>query len=280
MLDKFYTKTNIAELCYTELMSILPTKTYTFLEPSAGCGRFIDILRKHNHNFIAYDILPEREDIIQKDFLNDSIEINEEVIVLGNPPFGKKSSLAVQFINKCFEYSKIVGFILPIQFRKYSAQNKIREDAILLRDITLPENSFTNGDKDYSLRCCFQIWCLPDFEEINTFQNLRTSKPITSHPDFEMFQYNCTKEALKFFDYDWDFCVYRQGFLDYSKKFYNKEELNIKNQYIFFKASNKRVLNNLLSLNFEELSKKNIRIPGFGKADIVEVYTSKYESLI
>jgi hypothetical protein len=68
--------------------------------------------------------------------------------------------------------------------------------------------------------------------------------------------------------------------LDYSKKFYNKEELNIKNQYIFFKASNKRVLNNLLSLNFEELSKKNIRIPGFGKADIVEAYTSKYESLI
>ena len=242
--------------------------------------RFLDVLKKHNHRFIAYDILPERDDITQKDFLNDDISINENVIVIGNPPFGKKSALAIQFINKCFEFSNVVGFVLPIQFRKYSAQNKIREDAILIKDVMLPEDSFTSEGKDYSLRCCFQVWCLPEFEESKKYKNLRLTKPITTHPDFEMFQYNCTKEALKFFDYDWDFCVYRQGFLDYTKKFYDKNELNTKNQYIFFKASNKRVLKNLLSLDFEELSKKNIRIPGFGKADIVEVYNSMYESII
>lgn len=281
MLDKFYTKPHIVELCYNKLIGILKKDiTYTFLEPSAGCGRFLDVLRKEKQSFIAYDLLPEGKDITQLDFLKDKIDITslENLIVLGNPPFGKKSKIAIEFVNKAFDYTSIVAFILPLQFRKYSVQKNIREDASLVYDMTLPVDAFTYEGKDYSLRCCFQVWCINDNFLYEKMNNLRSKKPITTHSDFIIYQYNCTKEALKYFDYDWDFAVYRQGFLDYEKKFFSKKDLESKRQYIFFKASSKRVLENLMKIDFVKLSNKNTLTPGFGKADVIEEYNKLYSS--
>lgn len=281
MLDKFYTKPEIAKFCYNELSKILKPNTYTFLEPSAGSGRFLDILRTHKQSFIAYDILPEGDDIQRLDFLNENIDSTpKNLIVLGNPPFGKKSKTAIQFINKAFEYSKIVAFIVPLQFRKYSVQKEIRNDASLILDIELPKNAFTSKDKEYSLRSCFQVWIIDDiYTTIN--KNLRIiKKPLTKHPDFVMYQYNHTKDTLKYFDYEWDFCVYRQGYVDYTKKFYSKNELDEKQQYIFFKAYSQETLNNLLTLNFKELSEKNTLTPGFGMADVILYYNSFFKERI
>ena len=39
---------------------------------------------------------------------------------------------AIDFVNKTFEYSNIVGFIVPIQFRKWSVQSKINKNAKLI----------------------------------------------------------------------------------------------------------------------------------------------------
>lgn len=208
---------------------------------------------------------------------NEKINNQTYLISIGNPPFGKKSNLAIQFLNKCLEMTNLVGFIVPIQFKKWSVQKNIHKEAKLIKEIDLVENSFIKFDekenqekmKDFSIRCVFQIWSLNDFG----LQDFRIKeKPKTNHVDFEMYQYNRTKEALKYFDYDWDFAVYRQGFLDYEKKFFKKEECNPKQQFMFIKAKNKQVLETLLSIDFTKLSLKNSNIPGFGKADLVEEY--------
>lgn len=277
--DKFYTKTEIAERCYTSLKSLLKDRTYLFLEPSAGSGNILDVLKANNESFYACDILPESKDIETKDFLNDELSLTGNVIAFGNPPFGKKGKTAIEFINKAFEYSQVVAFILPLQFRKYSVQSHIREDACLIYDEELPENSFTDNGKDYSLRCCFQVWCLSD-TFVKEYKNLRTQKPTIFHSDFTMYQYNNSQDALKYFDYEWDFCVPRQGFVDYTQKYYSKKELSTKQQYIFFKASSKSVLDRLLKLDFQRLSKKNTLIPGFGKADVIEEYNKLYDTSI
>ena len=144
----------------------------------------------------------------------------------------------------------------------------------MVLDYDLPDDSFLLMGEKYDVRCCFQIWTMNDVQ----LPDLRlTFKPSTKHPDFEMYQYNRTTQAEKFFDYEWDFAVVRQGYHDYTDLKFCKEECNKKQQWIFFKAKNKTVLERLKKIDFCKLSKKNTSTPGFGKADVVEEYSSLYD---
>jgi len=256
-----------------------------FLEPSAGGGAFIRALKNSQfykkNKFLAVDLDPQQPYILKKDFLHSNLSNllpdKENVITIGNPPFGKRAKVAAQFVNASFFYSDVVAFILPLQFQKHSAQSMIFPHAKLVYDAKLDSNSFVFKNKDYSVRCCFQIWTtnstsLPDLR-------LR-GRPITTHKDFDMYQYNNTTEAAKYFDkntYQWDFAVPRQGFKDYTNKETDPDKMDRRTQWIFFKAKNKRILNRLLKIDFTKLSKKNTSIPGFGKADVIEEYTNIYE---
>lgn len=284
-LNKYYTKEATAKLCYDSLLSTLKDLNYNlnnilFIEPAAGSGVFLNLI---SYSKIGFDIDPNDSirQIIKADFLNDNIhsflndfsfnQQSNEIVCLGNPPFGVKSHLAIEFINRSLEFGNIVAFILPIQFRKWSAQAHINKNAHLIVDLDLNENIFEIMDRDYNLRCCFQIWTKNE----TSYPDLRiTQKPLKRHPDFEMYQYNRTEDTKKYFDYHWDFAVPRQGYQDYETKKYHKDECNEKCQWIFFKAKNEAILNKLKNLDFVKLSKKNIGIPGFGKADVIKEYLS------
>ncbi len=276
-LDKFYTKKSIARKCFLELNNTLHTlnrnEDVCFIEPSAGSGVFLEVAGRSRS--IGFDIEPTAEDIYKNDFLNGDISsfITDNTVFFGNPPFGKRSKLALDFINKAFEYSDIVAFILPVQFRKWQTQKNVNLNAKLVLDLDLPENAFEFYGEDYSVRCCFQVWVLDN----KTLPDLRLKEaPPTTHNDFEMYQYNNTYGALKFFDYDWNFAVLRQGWGDYSELYFDKDDLSRSKQWIFFKAKNKTVLKRLMKLDFEALAKLNTSVKGFGKADVVKAYTKLY----
>lgn len=274
-LDKFYTNEKVSKFCYDQMVkNVYLASNVLFVEPSAGSGSFLNHIE---YDKIGFDIYPENDNIIKLDFLKTRsfkkyFHNDENIVIIGNPPFGKKSKLAIEFLNKSLSISDYVGFIVPLQFRKWSVQSKIDNNACLVADYDLPENAFEFKGKPYGVRCCFQIW--KNFLVMNkTDVDLRlTEKPKISHDDFEMFQYNCTKEAEKYFDYTWDFAVHRQGYVDYSKKYTQASQLNKKQQWMFFKAYSQETLNILLSIDFEKLSKNNIGIPGFGKHDVITEY--------
>jgi hypothetical protein len=270
-LDKYYTKPEVASLVWNDLKTYLDgigKSGYIVVEPSAGDGKLLDVITSDK---IGFDLVPESDDIIQNDFLSNDISnyIDKEMVFFGNPPFGKKGSLAIDFLNKALKYGNIVGFIIPNQFKKYSVQNKINSNAKLVFERDLPEDSFLLGDKNYNVRCVFQIWSLEPSDI-----NLRVGKPITVHPDFEMYQYNATKTAEKYFDYDWDFCVLRQGYGDFTVKYTHdqKDDLSRKKQWIFFKAKNADVLAKLKSIDFDKLASLNTSTKGFGKHDLIKEY--------
>ncbi|WP_081077526.1 hypothetical protein [Burkholderia cepacia] len=285
-LDKYYTKQSVANKCYQVMKRFMldsgkDMSRCLFIEPSAGSGVFLNAIEESKKGF---DIAPTRQsahNIIKNDFLRGNLldllsekEKRQQLAFIGNPPFGNKSSLAIEFLNRSLGYTNIVGFIVPIQFRKWSVQSRVNKNAILALDIDLEENAFEFLGKDYKLRCCFQVWILDSFAQ--GVEDLRIqSKPAIKHPDFEMYQFNRTELARKYFDYEWDFAVPRQGFTDYTFKAYSKAECNPKQQWIFFKAKNKKVLARLLKLDFTKLSKKNIGTPGFGKADVIQEYMTK-----
>ena len=281
-LDKYYTKECVANECYEHLKVVLKNigvepSSRLFIEPSAGSGAFLKNIKEER---LGFDIAPAAPGVIRNDFLQQSIfdhlsasQKNKKLVFIGNPPFGKKSNLAIEFINRALEFSDLVAFIVPIQFRKWSAQSKINSNAKLLFDMTLAENSFELVGKDYDLRCCFQVWALGFDGEAD---KRIAHKPSTSHPDFEIYQYNRTELAEKYFDFEWDFAVPRQGYQDYNRKEFSKGRCERKQQWIFFKAKNKKTLKRLLAIDFVKLSKKNIGTPGFGKADVVAEYEEKY----
>jgi hypothetical protein len=138
------------------------------------------------------DLEPKFPGVLQKNFLTDSFPTlppPEGLIVLGNPPFGKKSTLAISFVEKSFQYSDTVAFILPVQFKKWGTQKQLRWNAKLILDEACPSDSFLHNGKPYDVRCTFQIWTLKDTE----LPNLRLlTAPAIAHPSFTMKTYNCT----------------------------------------------------------------------------------------
>lgn len=273
-LDKFYTKPSVAELCWNlfEECLLWPLIDYTFLEPSAGDGKFL----RDGLSIRALDISPEHPSIEKQDFLEFTTA--ESYLVIGNPPFGKRGGLALQFLNKALSFSPLVGFIVPLQFRKWSIQKRVLPETRLILDETLPEDSFTNEGENYSLRTCFQVWADKEFPYRSGKTDLRRRKaPDISHPDFKLFQYNCTPEAEKYFSEDWDFAVLRQGFGDYREFKTRQEDCDRRKQWMLVRAESDEALDNLQSMDYAELAKKNTLIPGFGKADLVEEYKRLYD---
>jgi len=230
-----------------------------------------------NKKTLAFDIDPKNEKIFKKNFLTLNLKNKylkkNNFIIIGNPPFGRRGDIALKFINKSFEISETVGFILPLIFRKWSIQSKLDKNLKLVFDTSLNPKSFFLKNKIRSLNTCFQIWTKKKY-----YIDLRLKdKPITKHSDFKMYLHNNTKKTLKFFQknkYKWNFAVVRQGFYDYNEKILNVKDLFKNRQYIFFKSKNEKVNKKLLSINFIKLSKKNTIIPGFGKNDVIIAYNS------
>lgn len=275
--DQFYTKSKIAEKCFSVLEKKYPEllNNSKILEPCAGTGSFVECFIKHGvkkQNIIAFDIEPKHSMVKQKDFLSSSFKF-KNIITITNPPFGRRSKMAIAFFNKAATFSHTIAFIVPVQFQKFGVQSHLNKDFHLIYEKLLPAKSFENDGKDLSVRCCFQIWTRKE-----GYKDLRIKKaPSIAHPDFEMLLYNNTPETRKYFDYEWDFAVPRQGFYDYSLRITSKNELNPKVQYMFFVSNDNKILRRLINIDFDKLALNNTTIKGYGKADVVSEYMRLYK---
>lgn len=99
MSDQFYTSENCAQKYYSIFLKKIDINNYDIiLEPSAGTGAFYKLLPIDKR--VGIDIEPKYNGIQKKDFFEFMPIKNKKYIVIGNPPFGKISSLAVRFFNK------------------------------------------------------------------------------------------------------------------------------------------------------------------------------------
>lgn len=154
-LDKFYTQFQIA----TECIQLVPEiDTYDLIiEPSAGTGSFSTQL-----DCLAYDLEPAATGIIQQDWLTTKPFEQEHILVIGNPPFGSRSTVAKQFIKHSREIgAETIAFILPDTFSKLTNQSKslFPENWKLIVEHKLSDCNFKleNG-KDYYVPCSFYVW--------------------------------------------------------------------------------------------------------------------------
>ena len=157
-LDQFYTAPEIAKMCYDKIWEKGFTKSNfdIFLEPSAGTGVFLKLMPKSKR--IGLDLAPKDPEIKVMDFFDWKPPENSSVITIGNPPFGKMSSLAIKFFNHAAEFSEIIAFIVPLTFRKASVQDKLNLGFSCVRNMVLPKDAFLLDGTPYDVPCCFQIW--------------------------------------------------------------------------------------------------------------------------
>lgn len=275
-LDKFYTQSDIAKQCYLFLQSkISIPQNACFLEPSAGAGAFLDYLNK----YIALDIAPEDDRIQQQDFLTYQSD-EKHLITIGNPPFGNRSKLAIDFFNHAAYFSDVIAFIVPVSFMKWSVQKNLNINFVLHSYMYLEPESFSANGEPYSVRTVFQIWVRRNTQYDNGTNLRLISSPPIRHDDFNIWQYNATPEAVKYIDENWKYAVRRQGYHDYNELFtrdqydFIKEKMTgqKKQQFFFIEPLTEEAEKLILNMDFNALAERNTATPGFGKADFVSYY--------
>jgi hypothetical protein len=161
--DKHYTSYNLVKFCcklFNKYVKV--NKNDLVIEPSAGNGAFLKCIKRFK-NILLMDIKPEHSKIKKQNYLKynyiDIINKYNNIYIIGNPPFGKKSSLAIKFIKHSCKFCKSFAFILPKSFEKNSLQKTIPFNFHLIKSVDLPENSF-----NLPIKCVFQIWKKMDYD--------------------------------------------------------------------------------------------------------------------
>lgn len=283
-IDQFYTKPSIAKTCFTYFLQEarqagMLTDSLFYIEPSAGEGSFYDNLPPDRRTGI--DIAPKHPDIISGDFLTWTYRPpfcrRQDTVVIGNPPFGKRSKLAVDFFNRAAEIADTIAFILPVAFRKYRIHQKLNSKFAWLAAYPLEREAFyTEKQKTYCVNTEFQIWTRLPF----TKKDMRlSSPPPINHSDFVLHQYNNTNEALSVFNKRFAFAVPAQGYQDYTRREKLARNCEKTKQWMLFDADDNEIIERLWGIDFEKMAYDcGTVVPGFRKNDVVREYRILYEA--
>lgn len=162
-IDKFYTKQEVVISCFNNFKRFIHINNDDLIiEPSAGDGAFISNIKSVSVNHLFYDLAPQHSDIQKQDYLAlDTTHFNgkyKNIHVIGNPPFGRQSSLAMKFIKKSCEFCNTIGFILPKSFKKDSLKKSFPRNFHLIFESDIQENAFLVDGREHNVPCVFQIW--------------------------------------------------------------------------------------------------------------------------
>ena len=164
IIDKYYTNDNAVNLCLSLIKEniVIDKDKDLIIEPSAGNGSFINGIKCIVDNHLFIDLHPDKNEIIKQDYLLFNVlpikDKYKRIHIVGNPPFGRQSSLAIKFIKKSCEYCDSISFILPKSFKKDSLKKTFPLNFHLIKESELPVNSFTVNGKEHDVPCIFQIW--------------------------------------------------------------------------------------------------------------------------
>ena len=170
--DQFFTNKEVSTYCYKKTLNILSKLSidpndYVFIEPSAGCCNFYNLLPIERR--IGIDLFYKKKGLIQKNYLEYFPKKNNNYIVVGNPPFGLRGNLALRFINHSHNFADVVAFILPPLFDSdgKGVPKKRVVGYELAHSEKLPLNSFIypNG-KEIKVATIFQVWTKLNIHQI------------------------------------------------------------------------------------------------------------------
>jgi hypothetical protein len=158
--DQFFTPKDLAKKCWETFNRevTVNVEDYTFIEPSAGDGSFLQHLPKGS---IGLDIEPRSTGIQNQDYLTwKPNNTTKKYIVFGNPPFGLRGHLALNFINHSQSFADYVCFILPQLFEsdgKGSPRKRVNGYNLIYSE-GLSAMFYSPENHKVKVNGVFQIW--------------------------------------------------------------------------------------------------------------------------
>lgn len=158
--DQFFTPSTLVQQCWDIVQRVIGTRLsqYTCIEPSAGDGAFLDVLPETS---IALDIEPRHPRVLKQDYLTwTPPNPDGKYIVIGNPPFGLRGHIALQFLNHSAAFADYVCFILPQLFEsdgKGSPRKRV-QGYNLIHSEKLSGMFRVPDTSDVEINGVFQIW--------------------------------------------------------------------------------------------------------------------------
>lgn len=310
-LDQFFTKKEVARRCVSFLELSITKWIAEFdmvVEPSFGKGAFVETLLEDA------GVLPEKmvcmdidacDDTLRRDFLGDiddiippdeyshdytprkeqqqrkrtKMERKKLCLTVGNPPFGKSSSLAVKFFNQAAQFSSVIAFIVPKTFRKESLRKKLDRHFLLVSEKDIPDDSFVFEDCSRTVPAVFQVWvnvlCTDLAKSLIdvSVDGLRPQQPSkTDTNDFEFVKRNGNP----------DYAIQRVGVfageITYGSGIQNKSEAS----HVFVRVKDRTQINavseRLYSLNLKSayIKYQNAGCPSISKKEICSLYQQQF----
>jgi hypothetical protein len=243
-LDQFYTAPDVAAECVAQLDARMGIFS-SYCEPSAGRGAFLQALK--GRSWEAFDLDPKFMGVKRQDFLS---AICAAPCVIGNPPFGKNSSLAVKFFNHAASFlsTKVIGMILPKTFRKSTIQNRLHRAFHLVYDQEVGEGAFIFEGATYDVPCCFQIW-----------ERKATPRKSKKHPVTSPWFTFVTEDSA-------DFAIRRVGAL--AGKIIKEFHGYATSSHYYIKCKNKKVAAAFTRINFVKDTQNTAGCPSLSKSEI------------
>jgi hypothetical protein len=264
-LEQFYTCRILAAKCLASVEKHFEIASFrVVLEPSAGDGAFFSILPESNR--IGIDLDPMAQGIIEADFFHWEPPLFEDnILTIGNPPFGQRGSLAVEFVNRACQFSRVVAFILPRTFRKDTFFNRVDSRFHLVEQFDCDDFRTPSGEK-VAVKSVFQIW------ERRNKKRPPISRDLT-HEDFDLKHAHLSRisqEELLNLRVDFDFAIAQVG-----SNFVPKDVFEVtKGSYWYVKELKPGVREVFEKLDFGFLDGLNLSFKSLSKKDIIQAYNT------
>jgi hypothetical protein len=260
--DKFYTDPVVAKQC----IELLELNSFDLIiEPSVGSGSFSRHLPSDKTH--SFDLFPDEAwpSTVQQDYLQFDLETfilsknASNVLIIGNPPYGRSSGLALQFIKKScisnplLNIKTTIGFILAESFAKSSFMSRIPESHSLTQHKSLGSPFLVDGLPYTNLNTGWFV-----YEPIQRTKEVlkRESKHLKFHKksDFIVLE-------------DKDKCAIRAQGSGTGKVFWNGFETISESTTLFCSGPGVHVLE---QINWEPHRMLTVGIPSLSKAEIVK----------
>jgi hypothetical protein len=162
--DAYFTSPGAVKWCMNKLEKIFPLKGKRALEPSCGSGVFIKESAGYGLNWVTNELFPEYSQGFEADYnidfsKGDLSPLGHFDFCIGNPPFGKSTTLARKFVLRALEISDVVAMILPWGCRRITFFDKLPRDVRIVMDEDLPANEFDLPDGTRkAVRCSWIVF--------------------------------------------------------------------------------------------------------------------------
>lgn len=279
--DQFFLKDKYGYILIKMVRRYLPETVTTLLEPSCGAGAILYKLPsiRNDITIIGNDLDSRMSKrccyhgykVSNKDFLKhdwSNLGSPKDLAIIGGPPYGTNSKMAIAFFNHAAEYANFIAMVLPGTFARDDFQNRLNPYFHLIKQHVLPEWAFYRPDSggQANIGSVIQIW-------MRKSKKRKLYNPETT-TDFYFPKVSHVLRNLSLAT----FAMSRRNLVDVVSVQHAVDDLNTKtnpaknSKYVFICTEQQQVLDTFNEIDWMAERYPAIIVPSLNRQQITDIY--------